>query len=204
MGNAWGRAHPERLRELQRIARRRRRIANPEKFREAARQWRLAHHEVERTRERERSRQRRLENPVAHRAASRKSRVRHRDERIAKSRIRYAADPQKALDAVRRSLAKNLNAAAIASAYVSRRRARKAGNGGSHTGSEWITLCWFESWQCVYCARVLDAKTATRDHKIPITRGGSDDISNITVSCKPCNSRKSTLTVEEFLARRAA
>ena len=82
------------------------------------------------------------------------------------------------------------------------RRAAKRGNGGSHTVAEWIALCWAASWQCTYCAKVLDVKTAHRDHKIPIARGGSDGIDNITPACVTCNSRKNRMTDVEFNARR--
>jgi 5-methylcytosine-specific restriction endonuclease McrA len=50
----------------------------------------------------------------------------------------------------------------------------------------------------------LSVETATRDHKIPLTRGGSDYIENIALSCGPCNFRKHTKTDTEFRARLAA
>lgn len=42
--------------------------------------------------------------------------------------------------------------------------------------------------------------TATIDHKIPKVRGGSNDISNLALSCWECNNMKGQLTVSEFKA----
>ena len=84
-----------------------------------------------------------------------------------------------------------------------RRRARLNEASGSHTDAEWIVLCIASAWRCDYCGHVLDEKTATRDHAIPLSRGGSDDISNIVVACKSCNSKKHARTSEEFALRRA-
>lgn len=42
------------------------------------------------------------------------------------------------------------------------------------------------------------------DHKIPLCRGGTNDIDNLVLTCRPCNTKKSWLTAEEFMARRAA
>jgi len=82
-----------------------------------------------------------------------------------------------------------------------RRRARKFGNGGSHTLAEWVDKCALLGNVCFYCG---EAKPLTRDHKVPLTRGGSDDIENIIPACRSCNTRKGTLTAQEFLARKAA
>lgn len=88
----------------------------------------------------------------------------------------------------------------IARIKESRRRARKAGNGGSHTSAQWIALCWASGWRCLYCGRVLNETTAEQEHRIPIIRGGSDDIGNIAVSCRSCNRKKHTKTDGEFVA----
>lgn len=82
-----------------------------------------------------------------------------------------------------------------------RRRARALGNGGSHTTREWIEKCALLGNVCIYCG---EARPLTRDHKVPLSRGGTDDIGNITPACRSCNTRKGTLTAPEFIALRAA
>lgn len=39
----------------------------------------------------------------------------------------------------------------------------------------------------------------TIDHLIPISRGGSDEWSNLVISCFRCNNLKKNLTLEEFI-----
>lgn len=81
---------------------------------------------------------------------------------------------------------------------VARRRALRANAPGSHTLQEWREKCALFANLCAYCGRgdVLLA----RDHKIPLTRGGSDDIANIVPACGSCNSRKGARTDREYLA----
>lgn len=101
----------------------------------------------------------------------------HRDERREYERRYYRANP-----AAR--LAKNYN-----------RIARIKGNGGSHTASDWAMLLGQYGARCGYCAA---EGFLERDHRIPISRGGSNDISNIIPACRRCNLKKGALTENEF------
>lgn len=65
-------------------------------------------------------------------------------------------------------------------------------NGGSHTKEEWEALCEAHENRCVCCRK--SGVKLTRDHIIPVSRGGSDNISNIQPLCVSCNSRKSVKT----------
>jgi 5-methylcytosine-specific restriction endonuclease McrA len=66
---------------------------------------------------------------------------------------------------------------------------RLKGAPGSHTAEEWKQLQEIYDSRCVNCHQLI---TLTRDHKIPITRGGANSIDNITPLCRSCNSKKST------------
>lgn len=45
--------------------------------------------------------------------------------------------------------------------------------------------------ECQYCLKKIPYTAATRDHVLPRSRGGSNDDSNIVLSCLKCNSKKS-------------
>jgi 5-methylcytosine-specific restriction endonuclease McrA len=75
---------------------------------------------------------------------------------------------------------------------------RLHGSGGSHSAREWLDLVHAHDGRCAYCGS--DGRLE-RDHRIPISRGGSDWIANILPACGLCNRRKGRLTEEEFRAR---
>lgn len=80
-----------------------------------------------------------------------------------------------------------------------RRRARKAGNGGSHTLEERREKFARLGDVCYYCG---DDSKLTVDHLTPLSRGGTDAIDNIVPACRSCNSRKNAKTADEFLKGR--
>ena len=41
--------------------------------------------------------------------------------------------------------------------------------------------------RCFYCGKPLTLKNSTIDHWIPRSRGGANVISNMRLSCEPCN-----------------
>jgi 5-methylcytosine-specific restriction endonuclease McrA len=189
----WAAANPDKIL----AAGRKRYAANPAKYLAAKRAWNAANPEkVKASRRRDY-----LAHQERIRAAARKWSASNRDKQIESQRRWRIAHPQKALEHARKWKKLNKRAVCIS---ASRRRARKRGNGGSHTLAEWIVLCWASAWRCAYCGCVLDEKTVTCDHRVPIARGGSDDIENITLACLSCNSRKWAKTPDEFLPKRAA
>jgi 5-methylcytosine-specific restriction endonuclease McrA len=54
--------------------------------------------------------------------------------------------------------------------------------------------------RCVYCGTESDLSV---DHKVPQSRGGTDDIDNLQTLCRPCNASKRDMTHNEFVSRNA-
>lgn len=50
---------------------------------------------------------------------------------------------------------------------------------------------------CMYCGREFSDGLLTRDHVVPISRGGRDGWSNVVAACKQCNTRKGSRLPEE-------
>lgn len=73
------------------------------------------------------------------------------------------------------------------------RRARQISNGGSFTVEEWQALCEAVGGKCLCCGYV---KPLTIDHVIPLSLGGTNDISNIQPLCRTCNCRKGTAATD--------
>ena len=78
----------------------------------------------------------------------------------------------------------------------SMRYAKEKGAIGSHTLQEWNLLK--ESYGNV-CAVCKLPKPLTKDHIIPLSKGGSNYIENIQPLCRNCNSKKHTKINPELL-----
>ncbi len=50
---------------------------------------------------------------------------------------------------------------------------------------------------CMYCVDTFSDSHLTRDHVIPISRGGADTWTNVVTSCVKCNQRKGAHTPEQ-------
>lgn len=50
--------------------------------------------------------------------------------------------------------------------------------------------------RCAFCLKEAPFHKMTLDHKVPKSRGGSDEESNLTVACRSCNASKGNRTLE--------
>ncbi len=75
-----------------------------------------------------------------------------------------------------------------------RRRAAKNASKGHFTVEEFDALCSVYGHACLSCGATDRALEA--DHVVSLTRGGSDEISNIQPLCGECNRRKFTAIID--------
>lgn len=80
--------------------------------------------------------------------------------------------------------------------YAAARRTRKTEAGGSFTSAEWAALKARYGNQCLCCGVSEEYVPLAADHVIPVSKGGSSDISNIQPLCKSCNSQKYTKAID--------
>lgn len=74
------------------------------------------------------------------------------------------------------------------------RRALEINAEGRYTLEEWYALCEKYGNKCLGCGRP-DVKL-TQDHVVPLSRGGSNWITNIQPLCMPCNASKGVRTID--------
>ena len=59
-----------------------------------------------------------------------------------------------------------------------------------------------DGYRCQYCGRTAadlrPRESLTRDHLIPMSRGGTNDWSNVVTACSPCNTRKGNRLPDEI------
>ena len=79
-----------------------------------------------------------------------------------------------------------------------------------HTDEEFDALLVWSAFRCNYCNRPVFSNAAkprhrlTKDHIVPLCRGGVDLIENIAIACWRCNCLKGNKTATEFLNERPA
>ena len=105
---------------------------------------------------------------------SREQYERHKHEIVARSKKWAEDNPEKVSNAKADNRRK--------------RRAAKHASLGSFTAEEFEVLCERYGDRCLTCGRTEIRLEA--DHVVPLTRGGSHDISNIQPLCGTCNRRK--------------
>jgi 5-methylcytosine-specific restriction endonuclease McrA len=82
------------------------------------------------------------------------------------------------------------------------RRARKLNASGSFTAQEWHDVCAHYNHTCLCCG--ASGVRLTADHVVPLSKGGSNDISNIQPLCISCNCRKYTKIIDYRIRKEAA
>lgn len=147
----------------------------PEEARAGCRSWRLRN--LDKLREQKRAI--RLANPEAVREYNRTYHLENKAAVTARQSAWKKAHPEAGREANQR------------------RRARKMGAEGSHTPTEWQAICMKQGMKCADCRR---PRKLTKDHVVPLSRGGTDFAYNIQGLCLSCNSKKRDKVVGYALA----
>ena len=84
------------------------------------------------------------------------------------------------------------------------RKCEKMGGGGTHTVAEEEIVLATQNYLCAGINCRNPKAKLTVDHKVPMSRGGSNNIDNIQFLCRPCNIAKGSKTNDEWLGRKPA
>lgn len=74
-------------------------------------------------------------------------------------------------------------------------------NRRSFTDYERKTVYANGNGKCGICGKSIEFADMTIDHKIPLSRGGTNDFRNLQPACHTCNLMKNMLTMPELLDR---
>jgi hypothetical protein len=169
-------------------------VANADKMRRRSSEWRKANPDYQsnyyhknRDVRIEYCQQWRENNREKSRESSRRWSERNQERILASRRLYYKLHPEKL------------------KAKHGRRRARKQGAEGTHsstdiqlqiksqTGKDGILRCW-------WCAEAIE-KVYEVDHRIPLSKGGSNDARNLCITHRSCNRRKQDKLPHEWIGR---
>jgi 5-methylcytosine-specific restriction endonuclease McrA len=83
---------------------------------------------------------------------------------------------------------------------TSRFRMKKYGNRGEFTAEELKIVYNQQAGRCWYCSQEV-GDTWHTDHRVPLSRGGSNEIGNIVITCPQCNLSKGRKLPHEWNGR---
>jgi 5-methylcytosine-specific restriction endonuclease McrA len=152
---------------------------DPEKRRAYGREWM----KVNADKAREAMRRWRERHPEAHRAENAAYYVRHAERLKQRIAAYHRANP------------------AVVRAKSQKHRALRLAAEGSFSPEQWTELVLAFGGRCAYCRKVAPLEP---DHRVALSRGGSNRIANILPACRRCNARKHRMSESEFRARLAA
>jgi len=90
-----------------------------------------------------------------------------------------------------KSYLKTENGKAAAQRGRTKRQARERTIINTLTSQEWLDILKQYDYKCAYCGCKFDENNPpTRDHVIPISKGGDNTKENVVPACQSCNSKK--------------
>lgn len=129
--------------------------------------------------------------------ASKQNWAKHKAGRNAARRLRRITEPEYFREMASRHYAKHADRMKLNAKFQGiKRRARKAQAQGFYTASEWQAKKLYFGNRCYLCGEA--AEVLEQDHRIPISRGGSNWLANIAPCCVTCNRKKHNKTEREF------
>ncbi len=199
LAKSWRKEHALKYRATQKAWRKR----NPKRVRQMRQRWYVLHgkqwYQRNRIKRREQARKtyqkERRTKPQQQLARRRRHYAKNRERIRARVKEQRLANPDRfrAVDRARysRNPEKRRHQSRVA-------RAKRTGSSCYLGLEDWKSLLRRFRFRCFYCRVKLTKRNRSLDHKIPLVRGGTNDIANLVPSCLRCNQRKNVQTADEF------
>jgi 5-methylcytosine-specific restriction endonuclease McrA len=141
--------------------------------------------------------ERRRQFPERYRRYARVAYHANHEAELAKRKAWVKANPEKHKASRQRYYEKNREAI-VAKAIETVHRRRDQRGDGRLSIAEWREILDAHGHRCAYCQRQTKL---TRDHVVPLSRGGRHVAANIVPACKRCNVSKSSRLLSEWRVR---
>ena len=110
----------------------------------------------------------------------------NREEDRRRKRAYRKANPEQKAAEMRRWLERNRD---LKRQYRRNRKALEKNAPGQHTAADIAEIFKAQRGRCAYCRQKV-GKDYQVDHIIALKRGGTNDRSNLQITCRPCNQKK--------------
>jgi len=102
----------------------------------------------------------------------------------------YEDNHEKEVERVKQYL-KTENGKATAQRNCTKRRAKMKEIINTLTAEEWLDILKEHKYKCFYCGKEFDLfDLPTKDHILPISKGGNNIKENVVPACRSCNAKK--------------
>jgi 5-methylcytosine-specific restriction endonuclease McrA len=177
--------------------------ANPQASYDQGKKWRAANQNYVREYSREYQRRLRAADPARNEKTKDSMRMKRLNAAYVEAerqrdRERYARNP---IPHRQKSRQYAIDNPEVAATHARNRRARIKQSEGEHTKDEIEDLRIRQKHKCASCG-TSTKKSYDVDHIIPISKGGSNSISNLQILCPTCNRQKNNLDPIVFARRK--
>jgi 5-methylcytosine-specific restriction endonuclease McrA len=119
----------------------------------------------------------------------------NREDRL-KFQENYRKNNREEINAKRKIYDQTAQGKALYAKKHHKRRHLEKQSEASLTDGQWSAILGLQQYQCACCGEFFDRVDPTRDHIIPVTKGGGLTFLNTQALCRSCNSRKNNKMID--------
>lgn len=132
-------------------------------------------------------------HPEQIRAERARHRARHREE-LRKKNLEYISNR----NVPRKTYPLTLHGRIYKRIWKAKNKALRKQAKGSFTKEQFFLRCEYYEWCCYLCGTKVSIDTVNIEHRIPLSRNGTNWPANLAPACPECNNRKGSKTEIEY------